>query len=203
MESICGDIQVTEEWLRDHDACSEGVTWWLEHGEIADVDSLMQALAEHREFRYGAWLAAEAEWTGVVNTTRCERRYYNGLLSCDDGPAETYYHKNGSVEMEKYYRNDQVDRADGPAIIIYRRDGSVEKEKYYRNYQLDRIDGPAIIWYRRDGTIKCVDYWRGGRRSRDNGPAVIWYGEDGTVVDERYYLGGLEVSREAVMGDEK
>ena len=104
---------------------------------------------------------------GTIN--KKSETYYTGPRPHRiDGPAVTYWHKNGNKLYEKYYVNSKMHRLDGPAHTIWygttNSDGTNNKhvEKYYMNARLHREDGPAIISWHENGD-KCSEiYYKKG-----------------------------------------
>ena len=54
------------------------------------------------------------------------KRYTNGKLDRQDGPASIEYDRDGKIWEEVWYRQD------GPTVIRYL-DGEIIKEEWYRN----------------------------------------------------------------------
>jgi hypothetical protein len=88
----------------------------------------------------------------IVQQFEDTKRYRNGKLHCEDGPAVE--RADGS---KQWYRHGLVHREDGPALEL--KDGT---KAWFRDGQLHREDGPAIVWsngekrWWRDG-IQIID----------------------------------------------
>lgn len=118
------------------------------------------------------------------------------VLHSEDGPANIFYHLDGSV-VEKWYEYDRLHRLDGPAEITYFRQELVTDIRgiarpwpqrrvatWYINGVTHRNNGPALIKYDSNGQELFHQWVSGGIVHRNDGPAVIYYHNGRPILEE-------------------
>jgi hypothetical protein len=117
---------------------------------------------------------------GVSNGEGGRKRYLDGKLHRDDGPA--WITRDGLVI---WFCNGLQHRTGGPAVM--RPDGALE---WYLHGQRHRADGPAIIKSGRREQEQA--WWLNGQRHRLDGPAITTESTRGKP-NERWYVNGHDI----------
>ena len=120
----------------------------------------------------------------------------NGKFHRTDGPAYSFWKKNGELECEEWWLDGNRHRTDGPAYRTWYENGELECEEWFLNGNRHRTDGPAYQRWYENGELECEEWWLDGNRHRTDGPAYRpWY-ENGQPRSEGWYLDGKEYTKE-------
>ena len=98
-------------------------------------------------------------WLTTILSYGFRLYYLNDIKHREDGPAEIWYDKDGSIEKISYYKNGKFHRKNGPASIYYYKNGYLTQKEYFFNGKRHREDGPSFIRYYRNNSIEKKEYW--------------------------------------------
>jgi len=85
------------------------------------------------------------KFTTVKKDPNCQQWFVRGKLHREEGPAVTWWHRNGTIKRKAWYEHHKLHREGGPAVTWWSENGTKDRREWYEDGKLWRTSYSLMV----------------------------------------------------------